>query len=48
MDYEVKDYEVIREKAKCPHSNNGFLCPKCRYNPTRFLKKWEDINTERL
>jgi len=40
-------HEEIRKKCMCEHGN-ALLCKECRYNPTRFLKKWEHINTERL
>ena len=33
--------EFLREKARCPHGPNGFLCKKCRYNPKRFLARFD-------
>jgi len=40
-------YEEIRKKCMCEHGN-ALLCKKCRFNPERFLRKWEAIDTSKL
>ena len=46
----MKEHEKarLRELVKCEHSKNGLFCELCRFNPKRFLKKWEKVDTSRL
>jgi len=32
---------IIKEKVKCPHSNNALLCEHCRLDVNKFMKKWK-------
>lgn len=40
-------YEELRKKCTCEHGN-ALLCKKCKYNPSRFLNKWENKDTSEL
>ena len=46
----MKEHEKarLRELVKCEHNKNGLLCKICRYDPSKFLKKWYKVDTSRL
>ena len=35
------DKRELCKKARCEHQSNGFLCERCRYNPKRFLARFD-------